>query len=98
MSDNTKTASCDEMQKLKGALREIATCEGCTCHTWTKYEDPPGYRNTCCMEIEKDSTTWCVQCVAAHALGWDTDKFVFECAGPSYLGPEALALVVGGGR
>jgi hypothetical protein len=97
MSDNTnglvdqldcvvheRNEIAEKCVRYREALEEIAKADTCSECSWTKLE-PNGYRNTCCMEVEKDPSRWCVTCVAAHALGWDTDRLVRECAGPEYV-------------
>ena len=77
----------DKCALYREALEEIAKADSCSECSWTK-PVPSGYRNTCCMDTEKDPARWCVTCVAASALGWDTDTLVRECAGADYLLPD----------
>lgn len=80
-------AVLEENERHVEALQAVATADFCSDHTWTRQPDP--YRNTCCMEANPDRDGWCIHCVAAHALGWSTEKFIVETAGPEYLNKEA---------
>lgn len=73
----------EEVAKLRLALREIALADHCLECSWGPVSG--GVRNTCCLETEPDPERWCVTCVAAHALGWDCDQLVRECAGKEYV-------------